>query len=97
MFKNIFKHCNTNINHENENNGIINEISSNLRKNIQYVDLDEIEGNISEINIDETKNFGEKEEQNNKHEFGDVNKNNEKMDIDEQEINDILNKDIINE
>ena len=96
MFKNIFKHSNTNINHENDNDDIMNENMSNLRKNVQYIDLDEIEGNISVINIDDIKNFGEEEEDEYENEFHDLHKNNEKMNIDEEEINEILNQDEIN-
>ena len=87
MFMKAFKEYNKNINHENED--MFKENLGNFRKNIQYVDLDAIEGDINIININNLDEIKENEESND-------NKDEElnKMNI-EEDINEILNKDII--
>ena len=90
IFKNIFKNCNTNINHENSE--VLNENYSNLRKNVQYVDIDTTEGNINIINIDNINDIEEGEE----YEGLNNSEDNDKMNIEEEEINNILNRDETN-
>ena len=90
MFKNIFKNCNTNINHENSD--ILNENCSNLRKNVLYVDMDTTQGNINIINIDNINGIEEGEE----YDGLNLSDDNDKMNVEEEEINNILNKDETN-
>lgn len=90
MFKNIFKNCNTNINHENSD--ILNENYGNLRKNVLYVDMDTTEGNINIINIDNINGIEEGEE----YDGLNLSDDNDKMNVEEEEINNILNKDETN-
>ena len=87
LFIKIFKDFNKNINHENED--ILKENLGNFRKNVEYVDLYRINGNINAISYD---NLDENEED---FERNDIEENEEhNMDI-EENINSIINKDII--
>ena len=87
LFIKIFKEFNKNINHENED--ILKENLGNFRKNVEYVDLYRINGNINAISYD---NLDENEED---FERNDIEENEEhNMDI-EENINSIINKDII--
>jgi hypothetical protein len=88
MFMKVFKEYNRNINHENED--IFKENLGNFRKNIQYVDLNSIEGDINAINIKNLDNIEEEDEESNGNKEVELNK----MNI-EEDINEILNKDII--
>ena len=87
LFIKIFKEFNKNINHENED--ILKENLGNFRKNVEYVDLYRINGNINAISYD---NLDEKEED---FERNDIEEKKEyNMDV-EEDINNIINKDII--
>lgn len=87
LFMKVFKKFNKNINHENKD--IFKEYLGNFRNNVEYVDLDSISGNITNLinfnnlndNEDKESNFVNEIEEN-------------KMDI-EEDINNILDKNII--
>ena len=95
LFVNTFKNCKKSINLEKNN---FNENQGSLRKNVEYVDLDSIKGNINLINIEK---YEDEEEENE----GDINKeriedikndeDNNKINI-EENIDEILNKDECN-
>jgi len=97
LFVNTFKNCKKSINLE---KNILNENQGSLRKNVEYVDLDCIKGNINLINIE---NYEEEEDENKND--GDINnerieelkndEDNNKMNI-EDNIDEILNKDECN-
>ena len=94
LFMKVFKEYNKNINHENED--IFKENLGNLRKNIDYVDLDCINGNISTININFDNiidNEDEKESNDINGQITEKDKEKNKMEI-EEDINTILNKEI---
>jgi hypothetical protein len=95
LFVNTFKNCKKSINLE---KNILNENQGSLRKNVEYVDLDTIKGNINLINIEKYEDEEDESE-------GDINKeriedikideDNNKMNI-EENIDEILNKDECN-
>ena len=87
LFIKIFKEFNKNINHENED--ILKENLGNFRKNVEYVDLYRINGNINAISYD---NLDENEEDFERNDIEEKEEHN--MDI-EENINSIINKDII--
>ena len=91
LFSKIFKEFNKNINHENQD--VFKENLGNFRKKVEYVDLYSINGNINKINID-IDNLDDNEEYKEVKEESVIEEEENKMDIDE-EINNIVNKDII--
>ena len=99
LFVNTFKNCKKSVNLE---KNILNENQGSLRKNVDYVDLDSIKGNINIINVE---NYEDEEDENENGNGGDINKkriedlkndeDNNKMNI-EENIDEILNKDECN-